>query len=146
LSFPKNPLQQGLLAERVRLQEEVGRLKEQSQADAARTAAALEQRGEVLAKQAADLGALREALARSDAELRAAQLELQLRSRQAAHEEVGGRKLWAHLSRVGLGGVFWAFGQHMSAWPAGTSLQEMVVCGKRVPRLSLNLRIAGYYA
>jgi uncharacterized protein (DUF2267 family) len=78
---------QGLLTERARLQDELRRLRDQSQADTVRTAAALEQRSEALAKQAADLASLREALTKSDAELRAAQLELQLRSRQAAHEE-----------------------------------------------------------
>lgn len=79
--------QQGLLADRSQLQEEVRRLREQSEQDAARAAAALEQRSEALSKQAADLAALKEALAKSEAELKAAQLELQLRSRQAAHEE-----------------------------------------------------------
>ena len=67
--IPQPPPRQALLVERARLVDEVDRLREQAQRDAA----ALRERGE--------------ALARSEAELRAAQLELQLRSRQAAHEE-----------------------------------------------------------
>lgn len=62
-------------------------MREQAQHDAAATAGALAHRSEALAKQASDLAELRDALSKSDAELKAAQLELQLRSRQAAHEE-----------------------------------------------------------
>jgi len=82
-----SPATQCLLAERAQLQEELRRLRDGAQQDASKMAAALAQRSEALAKQAADLSELREALANGEAELKASQLELQLRSRQAAHEE-----------------------------------------------------------
>jgi hypothetical protein len=69
------------------LQDELRRARDEAQQAAATEAAALARRGEALDRQAAEVAALRAAAADGEAALKGAQLELQLRARQAAHEE-----------------------------------------------------------